>query len=76
MPKAEMPMPCMTRAAAVMSVPLSVLPCSSQEKETKTGLELTLLTASTAARASASVTMVSTTKRSTPAASSAAACSA
>ena len=57
-------------------MPVSVRPLASQVKLTKTGLRLTFLTASSAARASERVIIVSITKRSTPAASSAAACSA
>ena len=68
-------MPCMTMRAASTSVPEGVRPFSSQVKVTHTGLAETLLQASTAARASAMVMVVSRRKRSTPAASRAAACS-
>ena len=68
-------MPCITVSAAAMSVPVRLLPLSSQVKVTKIGLSLTLRTASTAARASDRVIIVSITKRSTPACSSPAACS-
>ena len=68
-------MPCMICSTAATSEPVRVRPFSSQVKETKTGFSLKLLTASTAARASATVIMVSITKRSTPASSSASACS-
>lgn len=61
-----MPMPCRTTSAAVMSVPETLRPFSSQVKVTKIGLSLTLRTASTAARASERVIMVSMTNRSTP----------
>ena len=74
-PKALMPMPCSTVSAAVTSVPERLLPLSSQVKDTKMGLSLTLRTASTAARASESVIIVSMTNRSTPASSRPAACS-
>ena len=74
-PKASTPMPCMTMRAASTSVPDRVRPFSSQVKVTHTGLAETLLQASTAARASAMVMVVSRRKRSTPAASRAAACS-
>ena len=70
-----MPMPCRTTSAAVMSVPETLRPFSSQVKVTKIGLSLTLRTASTAARASERVIMVSMTNRSTPARSRPAACS-
>ena len=72
-PKASTPMPCIITRAAVMSVPETVRPFSSQVKVTKMGLSLTLRTASTAARASERVIMVSITNRSTPASSSPAA---
>ena len=62
-------------SAAATSEPVSVRPFSSQVKVTNTGFWLTLFTASTAARASATVIMVSITNRSTPAFSRAAACS-
>ena len=52
-------MPCSTVSAAATSVPVSVRPVGSQVKETKIGLSLTLRTASTAARASESVIIVS-----------------
>ena len=68
-------MPCMTIMAASTSVPAGVRPSSSQVKDTHTGLSATLLQASTAARASAMLTMVSMKNRSTPAAARAAACS-
>ena len=68
-------MPCMTMSAAAASVPVSVLPFASQVNDTIAGLRLTERTASRAARASGSVIIVSMTKRSTPASSSAAACS-
>ena len=74
-PKALMPMPCKTVSAAVTSVPDRLRPLSSQVNVTKMGLSLTLRTASTAARASESVIIVSITKRSTPASSRPAACS-
>ncbi len=74
-PNALMPMPCSTVSAAVTSVPERLRPLSSHVKDTKIGLSLTLRTASTAARASESVIIVSMTYRSTPAASSPAACS-
>ena len=69
-------MPWSTTSAAATSVPDRQRPLSSQVKVTKMGLSLTLRMASTAARASARVIMVSTTNRSTPACSSPAACSA
>ena len=69
-------MPCITTSAAAASVPVSVRPFSSQVKDTMAGLRLTLRTASSAARASGRVIIVSITNRSTPASSSAAACSA
>ena len=66
---------CMITNAATTSVPVKVLPFSSQVNVTKTGFSLTLLTASSAARASGIVIVVSITNRSTPACSSACACS-
>ena len=57
-----------------MSVPEMLRPFWSQVKVTKMGLAETLRTASTVARASDRVIMVSMTYRSTPAASSPAAC--
>ena len=68
-------MPCITIRAASTSVPVGVRPSSSQVKLTHTGLRETRFTARSAARASAIETMVSITNRSTPARSSAAACS-
>lgn len=70
-----MPIPCSTVSAAVTSVPEMLRPCSSQVKVTKMGLSLTPRTASTAARASERVIIVSMTYRSTPACSRPAACS-
>ena len=75
-PKADTPMPCMTIRAESTSVPDSVRPFSSQVKVTKTGFSDAAFTASTAARASAMVMVVSMRNRSTPARSKAAACSA
>ena len=68
-------MPSITESAATTSVPERILPLSSQVKDTRMGFLLMLHTASTAARASVSVIIVSMTNRSTPAASRPAACS-
>ena len=60
-PKASMPMPCRTVRAAVTSVPEMLRPFWSQVKVTKMGLSVTARTASTAARASDRVIIVSMT---------------
>ena len=61
--------------AALTSDPVRVRPFSSHVNETRTGLSLTSFTASSAARASGTVMMVSITNMSTPASSIASACS-
>ena len=67
-------MPCRMIKAASTSLPERVRPFSSQVKVTHTGLSDTLLQASTAARASGTVIVVSIRNRSTPAAARARAC--
>ena len=60
-PNALTPMPSITESAATTSVPDRLLPLSSQVKDTRMGFLLMLRTASTAARASVSVIIVSMT---------------
>ena len=54
-------MPSITESAATTSVPERILPLSSQVKDTRMGFLLMLRIASTAARASVSVIIVSMT---------------